>query len=195
MKLAFLLIFLSVLQPTRNQIQPLDQYRSMIACEYTFNVSCGNQSVSLDYLSNDTTSANGNAASQNSWPWVVSIWNDDATIFYCSGVILSDKYVLASAQCVAPYTNQAPSLTIIVGLKTLPNSFSNFNSTFMYKVASVYGHPKFNASANAVDYNLALIKTSSSILFDAVSVMPICLPKSASSFTNILNQTVFSVSW
>jgi hypothetical protein len=184
----------SVIQQNINIIDPLTTYVESRACKYSFDVGCGNQSVSFDYLNNNIT--NGNSTVEKSWPWVVSVWaiyNNLTAQYCCSGYILSNRHILTNAKTLDSFNiNQ---LRVVVGSNLLLETAPLSNSTYIFSVSKKSVHPKFNASnADLVSYNLALLTLSSTISFSD-KISPICLPISASYFSKILNNSVFSVTW
>ena len=179
----------SVNQQSIGKIEPLTTYLESRACQYSFNVSCGNQSISFDNLN---SLASGNSSIKNSWPWVVGIWvtpfNNSPITYNCSGFILSNRYVLTNAKCINPFNLN--HLQVVVGV-----SFPLPNSTNTFGVIKKLVHPKFNVSSiDSSSFNLALLVLSNTVAFSD-NVFPVCLPQSASNFPDILNQTVFSTSF
>ena len=159
-------------QQSISKIDPITTYKEIRACNYSFNVSCGNQSISFENLN---TVPNGN--STKGWPWVVSIYanNTSSVEFSCSGLIISDQHILTNAKCVDHFVSS--QLQVVVGSKTISIPLSNSNNTF--GVTKKLVHPKYNSS------NLDI----------ASYIFPICLPISASYFSVILNETVFTTSF
>jgi hypothetical protein len=184
----------SVIQQNISLIDPLTTYVESRACNYSFKVGCGNQSISFDYLNNNLT--NGNSAVDKSWPWVVSIWviyNNLTAQYCCSGYILSNRHILTNAKILDSLNNN--QLRVVVGSNLLLETTTLSDSNYAFSVLKKSVHPKFNASnADLVSYNLALLTLSSRITFSD-KISPICLPISASYFSRILNNSVFSVTW
>ena len=181
-------------QQTLAKIDPISKYPTIRACNYQLDTSCGNQTISFDYINNTIT--NGGAAIVNSWPWIVSIWKKGSTgsasVFHCTGVLIHAQYVLTNANCANMIV--VPSQFIVLaGLNFRPQQPTSLYAN--YSVVNVFINPKYNSSIpDSIGYNLALLKLKTQVVF-ATNIYPICLPNSADFFPNILNSTVFTLSW
>ena len=108
----------------------------------------------------------GEEAAEHAWPWMASIFIDDA--WFCVGLIVSENYILAAAHCV----DGGSFYDVMVGT----NSFQSTESCRV-EITSYNGwtHPDWNMNNLAAD--LALIELPEPLEFNEC-VAPACLPES-----------------
>ncbi|XP_068117799.1 ovochymase-2-like isoform X2 [Hyperolius riggenbachi] len=109
---------------------------------------------------------------QNSWPWHGSI--NFLNKHLCSGTVVSERFVLTSASCVAEKEKFQDTLQVVAGVHDLEQS----ENTQKRSVSAIIKHPGFDPSYKYND--LALIKLNKPLRFNDY-VQPVCFPKSYSN--------------
>ncbi|XP_056382549.1 ovochymase-2-like [Hyla sarda] len=106
-------------------------------------------------------------AMPNSWPWHVSINFGDKHV--CNGAIVSETFVLTSANCVAEREVFYNIGLVAAGLHDLESSINAQKRP----VKQVFTHPQYDPSTN--DFDVALILLEEPFQYNYY-VQPICLP-------------------
>ncbi|KAL6476705.1 hypothetical protein MHYP_G00152040 [Metynnis hypsauchen] len=135
-------------------------------CHSQLNV-CGVASL-------NTRIVGGQDASPGSWPWQVSLQDNDG--HFCGGSLINSNWVLTAAHCFP--SSDASQVTVYLGMQAL--SSSNPNSVSR-SVSQVIVHPNYSSSAH--DNDLALLQLNSSVTFTNY-ITPVCLAAAGSTFFN-----------
>lgn len=90
---------------------------------------------------------------------------------FCGGVLISDRFVLSTANCTQSINSSAKNVSLVVGT----NSMWKLESGTPYAVSRITNHPKFDRKTMAND--ISVIKTERKIVFNNL-VQPARLPKS-----------------
>ena len=104
---------------------------------------------------------NGSLTQAGSYPWMVSLQTTDGQHF-CGGSLISDQWVMTAAHCVED--TQASSVNAVVGEYNL---IDNNDGGEKRQISKILIHPKRNANNN--DYDIALLKLSSSVTGTSIS--------------------------
>lgn len=110
----------------------------------------------------------GGDATPGEWPWQAQI--DRLGSHWCGGSLLSDRWVLTAAHCVAGQV--AGSFEVSLGVHTRSMPTANVQTR---DVSRLIVHPDYDASA--IENDVALIELSSPVTFTAF-VQPIALGQS-----------------
>ncbi|KAA0203615.1 typsin-like serine protease [Hyalella azteca] len=118
----------------------------------------------------------------------------------CGGSLVSGRYVLTAAQCVAPSYIRGRKLThVTLGdwrLSTDPDCSDNVCAPerLSVLVEEVVVHPGFNTPSR-LNNDIALIRLQSEVNFNRF-IQPICLPPTNFGSSEVsVNQTVVAVGW
>ncbi|CAK1543364.1 unnamed protein product [Leptosia nina] len=112
----------------------------------------------------------GQDAKPNEFPSMVALVERGSSSIMCGGVIISDKYVLTAAHCIAsksPY-----NLAVVVGEHDTSTG-SDSPGTRAYRVVKLQTHPYYTEAT--YDYDIAIITLAESIQFNEYA-SPVCLP-------------------
>lgn len=110
----------------------------------------------------------GKTAKEGQFPHQVSIrgyLEPDEPWHFCGGALVSDLFVLTTANCVRGYIPS--NVTVLVGTITITDDDTEYN------VSSIINHPQFDPNTMAND--ISVIKTTQPIGF-TFFVQPIRLP-------------------
>jgi secreted trypsin-like serine protease len=99
---------------------------------------------------------------QYSWSMVVSIrydchCKDDLTTHCCSGIIVSESYILTTADCIDNFRND---ITIAAGIYNRTES-----EQIIRKVDQIIIHPNWTNDRDTIKYNIALLHLSNPLDF------------------------------
>ncbi|KPJ03928.1 Serine protease gd [Papilio xuthus] len=111
------------------------------------------------------------------FPWIATIFLKNGTSdqfdYYCDGVLLNEKTILTSAQCVNinGTTINADHVIIILGKRSL---LMMGDKEKVLKILQIKVHPEFKKNGKEAENDLALLELEHRIEYDN-SVMPACL--------------------
>ncbi|XP_052890584.1 serine protease grass-like [Anopheles moucheti] len=138
-------------------------------------------------------------------PWLVLLRHSEDTLHFCHGTLVSNKYVLTTANCgIAVVTNantttQQQATEIILGEHDLSTEIDCITPrncsppTTRRTVEKVIVHENF--TRNFWENDIALLLMNGSIQFDN-SIRPICLPLvSIVDNTDDQQQTIYNTVW
>lgn len=115
----------------------------------------------------------GEAASPGQFPYQVSVrapkygyvWH------FCGGVLISDQFVLTTANCTQGLHSRPANVTVVVGTHTM----DPLDSGTAYAVSKITNHPLFDQKTMSND--ISVIKTVNKVAFTKL-VQPVQLPAS-----------------
>lgn len=108
----------------------------------------------------------GMIAREGSWPWQLSLRNDDGVL--CGGSILSSQWIITAAHCVEGRLSGS-SWSVHAGRFRLNGNEANLQ---IVQVQNVIQHPAYNPSNN--DNDVALMQIAGSFTLNDY-VQPVCL--------------------
>ncbi|XP_073460542.1 ovochymase-2-like [Aquarana catesbeiana] len=111
----------------------------------------------------------------NSWPWHVSI--SFGSKHFCSGVIVTTRFVLTAASCVAHKRRFRELLRAVAGLHDL----ERLQDTQRCSINEIIFHPEFNALT--LEYDLALLQLKEPLQLND-NVQPVCFSRSKNKLTS-----------
>uniref|UniRef100_A0A8D2IZF8 Peptidase S1 domain-containing protein n=1 Tax=Varanus komodoensis TaxID=61221 RepID=A0A8D2IZF8_VARKO len=111
----------------------------------------------------------GQPASNGSWPWQVSILQDNR--FICGGSLIADQWVLSAAHSINQYK-------VLLGAYQLLNLI---NTVVVSGVRQIILHPDYTNSIDSSG-DIALLKLNTPVQFTNF-ILPICLPASSVRFS------------
>jgi hypothetical protein len=147
-------------------------------------------SSSSSRIINKERIVNGHAATDNAWPWVVSIrvtHKSKLSSHLCGGSLIYDTAVLTAAHCIYGYG--PAQLVVIAGVHTFNGS--SFNADSVYYVADFFYHPEFDTKK--ITNDIAILKLTKSVR-NSSSIRTICLPESSDP-TVLFNKNVIAAGW
>ncbi|KAL6476704.1 hypothetical protein MHYP_G00152030 [Metynnis hypsauchen] len=135
---------------------------------------CHAQLAVCGVASLNTRIVGGQDASPGSWPWQVSLQDNDG--HFCGGSLINSNWVLTAAHCFP--SSDASQVTVYLGMQAL--SSSNPNSVSR-SVSQVIVHPNYSTPTH--DNDIALLRLNSSVTFTNY-ITPVCLAAAGSTFFN-----------
>ncbi|XP_051570703.1 trypsin-like [Myxocyprinus asiaticus] len=120
----------------------------------------------------NTRIVGGQAASEGSWPWQVSIQSSTYGGHFCGGSLINKDWVLSAAHCF----QSVSKFTITIYLGRQSQSGSNPNE-MSRSVSKIINHPDYNNPKD--DNDIALLQLSSSVTFSDY-IKPVCLAAAGS---------------
>lgn len=112
----------------------------------------------------------GEAAESDEFTYQVSLRSERTRTHFCSGAILTSRWIITSSQCV--HTKVVNEYYAVYGARRLSEAGQTT------KIAEVVNHPKYDPLY--LENDLALLFTKSKIVFIHDVVDPIALPLQAS---------------
>nr|XP_021327885.1 serine protease 27-like [Danio rerio] len=122
----------------------------------------------------NTKIVGGLNATEGSWPWQASINVKSTGRLFCSGSLISERWVLTAASCFQ--SNNVSDVVIYLGRQTRNGSNPH---EIPRTVIQVINHPKDNSFTNSI----ALVQLSSSVTFTDY-IRPVCLAAAGSVFVD-----------
>ncbi|XP_034150908.1 tryptase isoform X2 [Esox lucius] len=122
----------------------------------------------------NTKIVGGQDAAPGSWPWQVSLQNDQG--HFCGGSLINNGWVLTAAHCF-PSTNTS-GLLVYLGRQYQQSINPNEVSQ---SIAQIIVHPSYNIATH--DNDICLLQLSSSVAFTDY-IQPVCLAAADSTFFN-----------
>jgi secreted trypsin-like serine protease len=113
----------------------------------------------------------GDDATDNAWPWAVSIRIGRSGV--CTGSLITERFVLTAAHCVI---KEKRSVIVYAG------SVQFFQGTQIRQVLRMFVHNNYNSTLFI--NNIALLELSSPLDTTSIGVGILCLPSFISSITN-----------
>ncbi|XP_013147117.1 PREDICTED: serine protease gd-like isoform X2 [Papilio polytes] len=111
------------------------------------------------------------------FPWIATIFLKNGTSdqfdYYCDGVMLNEKTILTSAQCVNinGTTVNADHVIIILGKRSL---LMMGDKEKVLKIVQIKVHPEFKRNGKEAENDIALLELEHRVEYDS-AVMPACL--------------------
>jgi secreted trypsin-like serine protease len=123
------------------------------------------------------------------FPWIVSIRirHSDELKHICSGVIVSDIFVLTAASCFGPFISLFSIFSIKAGVHNIYNE--NESTEQLRTISQIITYP--NNTAKNILNDLALVRVSQSFNITSLSVSTISL----SNLTSLENIDLISIGW
>ncbi|XP_070509580.1 venom serine protease-like [Chironomus tepperi] len=99
----------------------------------------------------------------------------------CTGVIITTKYIVSSANCYYKSTeNIASTLHVLTGYKEYPSDSDQFYSD-IYEISSIKNHENYADTTASQQYDIAILTTKIPMRFTR-AVSPVCLAFAASFY-------------
>ncbi|KAL0810740.1 hypothetical protein ABMA28_010060 [Loxostege sticticalis] len=134
---------------------------------------CGKELVVIDKVTG------GQETSIDEFPWLAVLkYPEDKK--NCSGVLISGKYVLTAAHCVAMSLHEKP-YAVILGehdkstVNDCDHSEDCHNTTVTIRIDDITVHPEFDSSSTLKRHDIALIRLDEMVTYSDF-ILPICLP-------------------
>lgn len=142
----------------------------------------------------DARIVGGEGSQPAAWPWVVSVYKNG--VFHCSGVVVSELWIVSAAHCVDKQVATEPLHLFLQ--RTLCRywihyyeinagalrRFSYAPQTQRRWVTHAIPHPHYNKST--LQHDISLLKLSSPLRYNRY-VRPICLPTEATAGGDFFN--------
>jgi secreted trypsin-like serine protease len=122
----------------------------------------------------------GEDASEESWPWQVSIQavlGDGTSQHICGGSIFNYEYVISAAHCVKNY--EPSQLIIVAGEYSLSKERGNEQRS---SASQIFVRDDFNGHDYVND--IALVHLETPLMIDEVTTNRICLPAQGADYSN-----------
>uniref|UniRef100_H3ATZ5 Peptidase S1 domain-containing protein n=1 Tax=Latimeria chalumnae TaxID=7897 RepID=H3ATZ5_LATCH len=120
----------------------------------------------------------GQGATDNEFPWQVSIQEDG--LHYCGAAIVSQYWIVSAAHCFVPLflSPRRPQYAIV-------GTIDNQDKHHSYRVAAVIPHEHFKTTQSGTMNDIALLRTEEPIQFSR-SIQPVCFPNDPDLDTSTL---------
>lgn len=89
---------------------------------------------------------------------------------YCSGAIISERWLLTSAQCTQGANAEPANIFVVVGVTNVSDGGDR------YELAKIVNHPAFEMARRRRVNDIAMLKTTQNIRMKLTGVLPISLP-------------------
>nr|XP_014345811.1 PREDICTED: serine protease 55-like isoform X2 [Latimeria chalumnae] len=149
--------------------------RSLLSVLFVFRfiemstANCGTRNVF------HTRITKGQGATDNEFPWQVSIQEDG--LHYCGAAIVSQYWIVSAAHCFVPLPRR-PQYAIV-------GTIDNQDKHHSYRVAAVIPHEHFKTTQSGTMNDIALLRTEEPIQFSR-SIQPVCFPNDPDLDTSTL---------
>lgn len=130
--------------------------------------SCGCSKISN--VSINARIVGGEIVQQRSWPWMISLQNNNR--HRCGASLIQTNIAVTAAHCIDDSLTDFSKLSIIAGV----NQLSNSNSPTMQRrqITEIVMHPNFNSQT--FENDIALLRFSPLVINDQSSIGFVCLP-------------------
>ncbi|XP_060866108.1 venom protease-like [Metopolophium dirhodum] len=138
-------------------------------------MTCGQRQLSTDRI------IGGSQSQLGAWPWMVALGyrnlniNNNFLQWLCSGTLITNTYVLTSAECVRDRVNIRLT-TARLGELNLDPSVNDGATPLDIPIKHIIIHEGYNPEG--VSNDIALLKLSHSVAYTEL-IQPICLPLSS----------------
>lgn len=95
---------------------------------------------------------------------------------YCSGAIISERWLLTAAQCAQGNQSIPANIFVVVSVTIVSNDGDQ------YGVAAIVNHPEYEIAPRKRLNDIAMMKTSENIRMKMSSVLPVALPSFKSHY-------------
>ncbi|XP_016656052.1 venom protease [Acyrthosiphon pisum] len=167
----------------RNSICGFEGTTSKVCCpldkmipedKLSSQMTCGQKQLSTDRI------IGGSQSQLGAWPWMVALGyqnlniNNNSLQWLCSGTLITNTYVLTSAECVRDRVNIRLT-TARLGELNLDPSVSDGANPLDVPIKHIIIHEEYNPEG--VSNDIALLKLNHSVAYTEL-IQPICLPLS-----------------
>ncbi|KAK3861853.1 hypothetical protein Pcinc_032229 [Petrolisthes cinctipes] len=120
----------------------------------------------------------GAPAENHEFPWQVSLqWRYNwYTYHVCGGAVLDQNWVITAAHCTHQF--EPKDLAVVAGDHALKAKEGSEQTRYVEKIVEHSGY-----NSNTQQHDLALLKLSSPLILDGLTVSPICLPSYRNGFS------------
>ncbi|XP_031638482.1 mite allergen Der p 3-like [Contarinia nasturtii] len=118
---------------------------------------------------------NGNKAQVGDFPHQVSLRRVEDSKHFCGGAILSEYWIITSAQCTQDLHSLPDNIFVVVGTVNMTRG------GLEYAVEKIVSHPHFNWEKRRND--IAMLKTNQPMKISDGKVFPIALPSFKTNYT------------
>jgi len=139
--------------------------RNIYRCDKKASCGCGQIDVALT----SSRITDSEDAIEYSWPMIISLQRDNRHI--CGGTILSNSFILTSAQCVYSF-KYGINITIVAGIHNLFETV-----TVSREVDQAYLHPNYSYERRGL-HDIAVVHLDQPLPFDNISsiLAKTCIP-------------------
>ncbi|XP_050544251.1 transmembrane protease serine 9-like [Daktulosphaira vitifoliae] len=175
----------------RSTIQTISFNKTLSYSKLPSSSSCGRINASPSFRI-----IGGQPAELGNWPWIVALgYTNNNTPnnppgWFCSGTLISDRYVVTAAQCVVGGIGQKKLSVVRLGELDLNSDISDGASPIDVPVEKVLIHEEYNSRTHAND--IAVLKLKNSISFNSL-IQPICLPISSDLRTKKFVKSILKI--
>lgn len=98
--------------------------------------------------------------------------NFTESIHFCTGSILNENWILTSATCVYEDSENGVGDSALVNVSLVIGGQQSLNTGAVYEIDQIVLHPQFEGEPSFFEHNIALVKTTLPIEFNA-QIQPI----------------------